>query len=80
LGLGMGEGKMGGVKKVAVEPEVFLEVWNDVGRAVEGVANDGLAEGLGVDADLVGAPSLDTDFGKGEGTIRSGETFEDVEV
>ena len=48
--------------------------------AVERVADDGVAEGLGVDADLVGAAGFDADFDEGEGTIRSGETFEDVEV
>jgi hypothetical protein len=80
LSLGMGEGEMGGVKEVAVELEVFREVWNDVGRAIEGVADDGLAEGLGMDANLMGAAGFDADFGEGEGTIRSSETFEDVEV
>ena len=48
--------------------------------AVEGVADDGVAEGLGVDANLVGAAGFDAHFDEGEGTIRSGETFEDVEV
>jgi hypothetical protein len=71
---------MRGVEEVAIELEVGLEVGDEVGSTVEGVADDGMAEGLRVNADLVGAAGLDADFGEGEGTIRSGETFEDMEV
>jgi hypothetical protein len=51
-------------------------VWGPVER----VADDGVAEGLGVDTDLVGATGFDSDFDESERAIRSGETFEDVEV
>ncbi len=51
-----------------------------MGGSVEGVADDGVAEGLHVDADLVGAAGLDADLDEGEGTIGSSETFEDVDV
>ena len=80
----MGEGEMGGVEEVAVKLEAGCEAWDEVRGAVEGVAGDGVAEGLGVDADLVGAAGFDADFDEGEGTIGSGEmgvySFEDVEV
>ena len=56
------------------------EAGDGVGGAVEGVADDGVAEGLGVDADLVGAAGFDADFDEGEGAIGGGETFENVEV
>ena len=51
-----------------------------MGGAVESVADDGVAEGLGVNADLVGAAGFDADLDEGEGTIGGGETFENVEV
>ena len=71
---------MSGVEEVSVELEVRCETGNDVGGSVERVADDRVAEGLGVDADLVGAAGFDSDFDEGERTIRSGETFENVEV
>jgi hypothetical protein len=80
LGLGMSEGEMGCMEKVAVELEIGREVGDEVRCSVEGVADDGVAEGLGVDADLMGAAGFDADFGQSEGTIGSGETFENVEV
>ena len=42
-----------------------------MGGAVEGVADDGMAEGLHVDADLVGAAGLDADLDQGEGAVGS---------
>ena len=80
MGLGMSEGEMGGVEEVSVELEVGVEVGDDVWGAVEGVADDGVAEGLGVNANLVSAAGFDAHFDEGEGAVRSGETFEDMEV
>jgi hypothetical protein len=71
---------MGCVEEVAIELEVVGEAGDEVGCAVESVADDRMAEGLGVDADLVSAASLDADLDEGEGTIGSGKTFESVEV
>jgi len=80
VGLGMSKREMGGVEEVSVELEVGVEAGYDVRSAVEGVADNGVAEGLGVNANLVGAAGFDADFDEGEGTIRSGETFENMEV
>ena len=81
VGLGMGEGEMGGVEEVAVEVELpGVEAGDEVGGAVEGVADDGVAEGLHVDADLVGAAGFDADFDEGEGAVGSGDAFEDFDV
>ena len=77
---GVREREVGGVEEVAGELEVGWEVGDEVRGAVEGVADDGVAEGLRVDADLVSAASLDADFDERERTIGSGETFENVEV
>jgi hypothetical protein len=78
--LRVSEGEVGGVEEVAVELEVGCEVGDEVRGAVEGVAYDGVAEGLGVDADLVGAAGFDADFDEGEGTVGATDAFEDVEV
>ncbi len=51
-----------------------------MGRAVERVADDGVAEGLHVDADLVGAAGLDADLDEGEGAVGGGEALEDGDV
>src|SRR6266566_4500636 len=48
--------------------------------AVERVANDGMAEGLGVDADLVGAAGFDADLDEREGAVGAGDPFKDMEV
>ena len=80
VSLRVGEGEVGGVEEVAVEVEGRVEAGNGVGGAVEGVADDGVAEGLGVDADLVSAAGFDADFDEGEGAIWGGETLENVEV
>ena len=72
-GLGVGEGEAGGVEEVAVEGEggVGIEgVGGVVGGAVEVVADYGMAEGLHVDADLVGTAGFDFDFDEGEGAVR----------
>ena len=64
-GLRVGEGEMRGVEEVAIERERCVRVCrvgDVVGRAVEVVAYDGVAEGLQVDADLVGAAGLDLDL------------------
>src|SRR5205823_6242872 len=74
------KGQVGGVKEVTSELELGGEARNEVRRAIEGVADNGVAEGLSMDADLVSAAGFDADFDKGEGAIRSNETFEDVEV
>jgi hypothetical protein len=71
---------VGGVEEVTVELKLGRQARDEVWGSVKGVADDGMAEGLCVDADLVGAAGLDADFDEREGTIGSGETFEDVEV
>jgi hypothetical protein len=76
-GLGVGEREMGGVEEVAFEVEVAREVGDDVGGAVEGVADDGVAEGLHVDADLVGAAGFDADLDEGEGAVGADDALED---
>jgi hypothetical protein len=76
----MSEGETGGVEEVAGELEAGWEAEDDVWGSVEGVADDGVTEGLGVDADLVGAAGFDADFDEREGTVRGGEAFEYVEV
>jgi hypothetical protein len=40
--------------------------------AIEDIADDGVAEGLEVDADLVGAAGLDGDLDEGEVTVAGG--------
>jgi hypothetical protein len=77
---GVKEGEVGGVEEVAGELQVGGEAGDEVRGAVEGVADDGVAEGLGVDADLMGAAGFDANFDESEGAIRSSETFEYVEV
>ena len=77
---GVREGEVGGVEEVAGELEVGREVGDEVRGAVEGVAYDGMAEGLGVDADLVGAAGFDADFDEGEGAVGAGDSLENVEV
>jgi hypothetical protein len=80
VGLGMGEGEVGGVEEVAVELEIRCEAGDEVRGAVEGVANDGMAEGLRVDADLMGAAGFDLDFDEREGAVRAGDALENVNV
>src|ERR1700748_2643805 len=46
--------------------------------SVEGVADDGVAEGLQVDADLMGAAGFDADLDEGEGAVGAGDALEDV--
>ena len=48
--------------------------------AVESVADDGMAEGLKVDADLVGAAGLDANFDQRKGPVGGGDAFEDLDV
>ncbi len=50
----MVEGEAGGVEELALEAE-------EARGAVVGVAADGVADGLHVDADLVGAAALQTE-------------------
>ena len=78
--LRVSEGEVGGVEEVSGELEVGREVGDDVRGAVEGVADDGVAEGLGVDADLMGAAGFDADFHEGEGAVGAGDPFNDVEM
>ena len=90
MGLGVGEGEMRGVEEVAVELEFGLEVgvrfgeggeeWDAVRGSVEVVADDGVAEGLHVDADLMCAAGLDADFDEGEGAVGGAEALEYVDV
>ena len=76
----MSEGEAGGVEEVAVELVFGGEAGDGMRGAVEGIADDGMAEGLGVDADLMGAAGFDADFDEGEGAVGSGKAFEHVEV
>ena len=79
-GLGMGKGEAGGVEEVAVELEFGGETGDDVRCAVERVADYGVAESLGVDADLMGAAGFDADFDEGEGAVRGCQALKYVEV
>jgi hypothetical protein len=60
----MNEDEVRGVKEVALEFEAVVVLDGRIaedamGSAVEEVADDGMAKGLHVDADLVGAAGLD---------------------
>ncbi len=78
------------MEEIAVELEVGFEggvvfggggeEGDSVGCSVEVVADDGVAEGLHVDADLMGAAGLDADLDEGEGAVGGGEALEDVDV
>ena len=74
--------QVGGVEEVALKLErgFMVGAAQDVRGAVEEVADDGVAERLQVDADLVGAAGFDLDFGKGEGAVGCGEALEGVDV
>jgi hypothetical protein len=76
----MSEGETGGVEEVAVEVELGRETGDNVGSAVERVADDGVAERLHVDANLMGAAGFDANFDEGEGAIRAGDALEDMDV
>ena len=71
-GLRMGEGEVCGVEEVSLEVEGGVKAWDGVGSTVEGVADDGMSEGLGMDADLVRAAGFDANFDYGEGAVGSG--------
>ena len=71
---------MGCVEEVSVELELRGKAGNEVRGAVESVADDRVAKGLGVDADLVGAAGFDAVFDQGEGAIGCCQALEDVEV
>src|SRR5579871_6372585 len=76
----MGEGEPGGVKEVSVEREGVFFLADDVGGSVEGVADDWMAEGLEVDANLMGAAGLDADLDEGERAVRGGKAFDDFDM
>ena len=90
-GARMLEFKLGCMEEIAAEAEL-LRIGNAAfgvhfglegdltGGTVERVADNGVAEGLRVDANLMGASGFNAHLDKGEGTIGSGETFENVEV
>jgi hypothetical protein len=80
LRLRMSEGQVGGVEEVSVELEVGGQVGNGMRGSVKGVADDGMAEGLGVDTYLVGASGFDADFDESEGAVRGGQALNHVEV
>ena len=71
------------MQEVAVQREgrvgVLGELGDAVGGAVEVVADDGVAQGLDVDADLMGAAGLDSDFDEGEGAVGGVDSLEDVD-
>lgn len=71
---------MGGMQKVAVEIEFGVEIGDNMGRSVEGIANDWMAEGLHVDTDLMGTAGFDADFDEGESTVRGLDAFEDPDM
>ena len=72
VGLRVGEGEMSRVEEVSLEIEGGVEAGDGVGSAVERVADDGMAEGLGMDTDLVRAAGFDSNFDYGEGAVGSG--------
>src|SRR5271163_2457211 len=81
----MHKDQMRGVQEVALELEhgVFLRTIfkcrvpeNPMGGAVQVVADDGMAERLHVDANLVGAAGLDLHIDQGEGAEGGGEALE----
>src|ERR1700678_1581798 len=76
----MGEGEVGGVEEVAVELQLGGEAGNEAWGSVECVPDDGMAEGLCVDADLVSAAGFDLDFDESEWAIRAGDACENVNV
>ena len=76
----MSEGEAGGVEEVAVKVELRREAGDDVRGAVECVADDGVAEGLHVYANLMGTAGFDADFDEGEGAVGAGDSLEDVDV
>src|SRR5580704_15835942 len=82
VGAGVGELQLGGVEEVAFELQAAVagQLTDDVRGSVEEVAYDGVAEGLKMHADLVGAAGFDLDFDEGEEAERSGEAFEYVDV
>jgi hypothetical protein len=71
VGLRVSEGEMRGVEEVAGEVFFRGETRDGVWGTVECVADDGMTEGLGMDADLVSAAGFDADLDEGEGTIGS---------
>ena len=72
VGLRVSEGEVRCVEEVSLKVEGGVEAGNCVWSSVEGVADDGMAEGLSMDADLVGAAGFDTYLDQGEGAVGSG--------
>jgi len=71
---------MGGVEEVAVQVEFGVEAGDDVRGSVEGVADNGVAERLHVDADLVGAAGFDADLDEGKSSIGGLDALEHSDV
>jgi len=71
-GLWMGEGEMGSVEEVTVEIFLGGKARDGMRGTVECVADDRVAEGLSVHADLVGATGFDADFDQSKGTMGGG--------
>lgn len=58
-GAGMGEGQLVGVEELAGD---FCRASQGVDAAIDGIAGDGATCGGGVDADLMSAASMQTEF------------------
>ena len=76
----MGKGEVGGVKKISVQIEFRGETRDDMGRSVEGIADDGVAEGLHMDTDLMGAAGFNADLDECKGAIRRLDTLKHFDV
>lgn len=71
---------MGSVKKVSVQIEFRGETGNNVGSSVEGIADDGVAKGLHVDANLMGAAGFDADLDEREDSVGRLNALEYLDV
>jgi hypothetical protein len=63
---------MGGVEEVTVELEFGRKAGDEVWCAIEGVADDSMAERLEMDPDLMGSTGFDADLDESEGAIDAG--------
>jgi hypothetical protein len=71
---------MSGVEEVSLEIQLSGKARDNVGCAVECVANDGVPERLHVDANLVGATGFDANLDEGERAVRTGDALENSGV
>jgi hypothetical protein len=76
----MSKGEMGGMEEVALKVPFRGKARNDVGRAVESVSDNGMAERLRVHTDLVGTTGFDAHFNEAERAIRTCKALKNVNV